>query len=78
MIYYIRCQLKKTLNETEKWKDYELRCLEFYEDIISYLLEQLQVNSTLENDLKLLKEDSELSWGMRMAITYRSERLKIL
>ncbi len=78
MIYYIRCQLKKTLNQTDTWIDYELRCLEFYEGIISYLLEKLQVNSTVENDFRLLKEDSELSWGMRMAITYRSERLKIL
>lgn len=26
----------------------------------------------------MLLEKSDLSWGMRMAITYRSERMKIL
>ena len=46
-----------------------------YLAIIEYL--QKMRKHDLENDLKLLKDES-LSWGMRMAIVYRSEKTKIL
>jgi len=40
-------------------------------------MENAELPATLEKDNEKL-EKSNLSWGMRMAITYRSEKKKIL
>jgi len=73
MLYYLRCHMRRL--PKEKWDIYESKVLDMYLAIIEYL--QKMRKHDLENDLKLLKDES-LSWGMRMAIVYRSEKTKIL
>jgi len=36
MLHYLRCQVKK--GQSDKWSVFELKCLDFYENIIGYLL----------------------------------------
>ena len=75
LLYYLKC---KVVNfEDETWQDHELRLLTWYENIVAYLQDHLTQETSLEEDKSLLKSD-QLSWFMRMAITYRMERVKIL
>lgn len=41
------------------------------------MIENAELPATLEKDLEKLEQEN-LSWGMRMAVTYRSEKKKIL
>ena len=59
----------------EKWDAYELRVLGMYQGIIETLQKSRKFD--LEEDWELLKSEN-LSWGLRMAIIYRSEKSKIL
>ena len=56
---------------------YEKYCFERYFLIINKLIEKFEKNSTLKNDLNLLK-NKDLPRNKRMAILYRSEKKAIL
>ena len=61
--------------------EFEKYCFKTYEATISYIIENLNQVSTLEEDLKLLEHNPNrkpLSANFRMAVVYRSEKKKIL
>jgi hypothetical protein len=64
------------LAKESSWQQNEVKCLKVYREIIEYLISRSRYD--LEEDLTLLDGGGNLSWGMRMATTYRSERMKIL
>lgn len=56
---------------------YEMFVFGYYKNVVDYVKRALDLKSTLEMDIELLKS-SDLSWHKRMAIVYRSERKKIV
>lgn len=77
LLHYLRCNLDKGY-ASKSWLDFELKVLEFYDNIIEYLEGNIEMWGTLEQDLKKLQTSRDLSWGMRMALQYKTERVKIL
>jgi hypothetical protein len=61
---------------------FERYCLQFYENLVEFLLANLEKPSTLENDLAMLdsyasqqgeeSKDQQMSWCQRMCVTYRA------
>ena len=56
---------------------YEKYIFETYLAILNIVYTKMTSETTLEDDLNLLKTDN-LSWDMAMAVTYRSEKKKII
>jgi len=53
----------------------------YYEQILDFLSKNLEKTSTLEKDKELLLQapgTPKISWEIRMAVVYRSEKKKIL
>lgn len=59
---------------------YEMYVFNFYQQTLTFIQDQLNKLSTLEEDLELLKDKpgKQLNWQYRMAVVYRSEKKKIL
>ena len=57
---------------------YECYCLKYYKELLTLLQMNMEKYDTLESDLEKLASDKQLTWGMRMAILYRSEKKKIV
>lgn len=59
---------------------YEKHCLSLYEDIVGFVLANLEKAASLEDDLETLKrwEEKNLSWTNRMCLTYRANKKIIL
>jgi hypothetical protein len=76
LLFYLRFHIKRAA--TEDWTQHELRVLEWYANIVEYLrTEVLRSQNDLDKDLEIL-QNAEISWGLRMALVYRTERIKIL
>jgi hypothetical protein len=56
--------------------EYELHCLKYYQELVRFCLLTLEREATLFDDIKALKTCKD--WSMRMALTYRAEKKKIL
>jgi hypothetical protein len=56
---------------------YEIFVFGYYKNIVEFVKKAIELKSSLEEDLRLLKE-GVLTWHQRMAIVYRSERKKII
>ena len=56
---------------------YELYVFGQYKNVLEYVKMALELKSTYEQDLELLKSD-EIHWKAKMGITYRSERKSII
>ena len=70
-MHYLRMKLEKN---NKSWRVFELECLDFYNDILEYLLSNLD----MWNDIQQSLITTDISWGLKMANTYRNERIKIL
>jgi hypothetical protein len=57
---------------------YEVYCFKYYEDLLVLLKMNMEKHNSLESDLEQLETAENLSWGMRMALLYRSEKKKIV
>ena len=56
---------------------YEKHIFELYFAILNIIETKMTTETTLEDDLNLLRTD-DLSWEMKMAVTYRFEKKKII
>ena len=56
---------------------YEKHVFETYLALLNVIYTKMTSETTLEDDLNLL-QSGDLSWDMAMAVTYRSEKKKII
>jgi hypothetical protein len=57
--------------------EFELCCMELYENIINHHIQENEESTTLAKDLDILMKN-QVSGNLRMAVVYRAERKKIL
>ena len=61
--------------------EFEEKCLQRYEEIVSFILRKLEATTSLETDLKILDQNQQLSdmtANEYFAVVYRSEMKKIM
>jgi len=71
-------QKKKLLFTKPKELKTELMCLEQYLKLVNYLKHELELETTLEQDLELLKINNFNTVNQKFGVIYRAERKKIL
>ena len=77
LLYIIRANLKQAdLLTRPKNVQAEIKVMNMYKNIVTYLSKQLEDETTLEKDNELLVQ--EKNWNIKMGILYRAERKRIV